>query len=156
VAGNLLYFALSAAGVAALVLSSHTAFAVLKWCGAIYLAYIGVRALLARSAPALEPGKPSERRRASTGGFVTQVANPKALVFFVAVVPQFVDITRPIAPQMVLLAAVSSVIEMSVLTGYASAVDRIRRSAGGRRAAPWLERLGGALLVGVAARVAYQ
>jgi homoserine/homoserine lactone efflux protein len=156
VAGNLLYFGLSAAGIAALLLASHTAFAILRWCGAGYLAYVGVRALLARRPPALETGVPSEHRRAFGGGFVTQAANPKALIFFVAVLPQFIDLARPIAPQIVMLAAISSVIEMSVLAGYASAIDRVRRSAAGRRAALWLERLGGALLIGVAARVAYQ
>jgi homoserine/homoserine lactone efflux protein len=93
VAGNTLYFALSGAGIVALLFASYRIFTLLKWAGAAYLAVLGLRALFARRqmAPDSSPGRVGERSRAFVSGFATQVANPKAIVFFIAVLPQFID-----------------------------------------------------------------
>jgi threonine/homoserine/homoserine lactone efflux protein len=167
IAGNTLYFALSALGVVALVLASYRVFTVLKWAGAAYLAFLGLRALLAReSAPgAAEAGEAElaeadvpwgrgSRVTAFASGFVTQVANPKAIVFFVAVLPQFLDPRGNLALQMIVLAAISQLAEFAVLSGYIAAAASLRRNGAATRAAVWIERAGGAVLLAIAARIA--
>src|SRR5262245_62606580 len=87
---NALYFLVSATGVAAVIVASSRLFAVLKWAGAIYLLWVGLRMLLSRSRA---PSVVSPRRvpKSFLRGFIVQAANPKALMFFVALLPQFID-----------------------------------------------------------------
>lgn len=167
VAGNTTYFVLSGAGVAALLLASYDAFAVVKYGGAAYLAYLGVRALFSEVGAA-RPPEPHEmeladrsatagdagRARAFGGALVTQLANPKAIVFFVAILPQFIEPRGNVPLQIVALALVSVVAETLVLSGYVALAERIRRSTSAIRARLWVERAGGAILIAIAARIA--
>jgi threonine/homoserine/homoserine lactone efflux protein len=148
---NAFYFAISATGVAALILASARFFEALQWIGAGYLVWIGLRMLLSRGAAAGGPS-PQRVQRAFLRGLV-QGVNPKALVFFVALLPQFVDPTAPIAWQMFVLGLSSTVIEFVVLALYVAFAVRARRLAGARLAAP-LERVGGGFLVAAGARLA--
>jgi threonine/homoserine/homoserine lactone efflux protein len=159
VAGNTTYFVLSGAGVAALLLASYDAFAVVKYGGVAYLAYLGLRALFTkpraleladRSTAAADP----DRARAFRGALVTQLANPKAIVFFVAVLPQFIDPHGNVPLQIAALAFVSVVAETLVLSSYVALAERIRRSRSAVRARLWIERAGGAILIAIAARIA--
>jgi threonine/homoserine/homoserine lactone efflux protein len=154
--GNGIYFAASALGVMSVIVASQTAFVVLKWCGAAYLAYLGVRAI---ASPHEQPMIGSGRVDAPAvgknwlGGTLTQLANPKAFVFFGAIVPQFVDPHSPLLAQVVILGIASLVIELVVLTVYVLSIEEIRQrgiTSSGRALA---ERVGGALLIGVAAAV---
>jgi homoserine/homoserine lactone efflux protein len=157
IAGNTLYFALSAIGVIAVLFASYEAFTIVKYAGAAYLAFLGIRSLLAREAPAFADEGSSDvrdKRVAFSSGFVTQVANPKAIVFFAAILPQFVDVRGNVPLQLVVLAVTSQLIELCVLAGYVAAAARIRRSNAAGRAALWIERLGGAILVAIALRIA--
>jgi threonine/homoserine/homoserine lactone efflux protein len=178
VAGNTTYFVLSGAGVAALLLASYDAFAVVKYGGAAYLAYLGVRALCAEVGAARSPDEPrartrgltkahaleladgsaavanADRVRAFRGALVTQLANPKAIVFFVAILPQFIDPRGNVPLQIASLALVSAVAETLVLSGYVALAERIRRSTPAVRARLWVERAGGAILIAIAARLA--
>jgi len=155
VAGNTLYFVLSGLGVAALVLTSFEVFTILKWGGALYLAFLGLRALFARKGivPEEGPARAGERGRAFVSGFVTQVANPKAIVFFVAILPQFIDPRISLGPQLAILTLASMCVELSVLTGYSLLAERLRRSPAAERASLWIERAGGAILIGMASRI---
>ncbi len=185
VAGNTTYFVLSGAGVAALLLASYDAFAVVKYGGAAYLAYLGVRALFfeagapfdrlrvtgppdgprARTRGLFEPNAMKladgslavgngGRVRAFGGALVTQLANPKAIVFFVSILPQFIEPRGNVPLQIVSLALVSVVAETLVLSGYVALAERFRRSQSAARAALWVERAGGAILIAIAARIA--
>ena len=87
-------------------------------------------------------------------GFVTQVANPKALVFFTALLPQFVDAHRPIAGQMLAFGIASTSIELVVLVAYASAAGTARRAIRSTGLVTAIERLGGAVMLGAAAKIA--
>ncbi len=155
-AGNTLYFILSGLGVVALLLASYRVFTILKWAGVLYLAFLGVRALFAHRG--VTPGENGPQRgdggRAFGSGFVTQVSNPKAIVFFVAILPQFIDPRGVIWLQLVILTIASIAIELAVLSGYTLAADRLRRSPAAERASLWIERAGGAILIGIAARIA--
>ena len=75
-------------------------------------------------------------------------------MFFAAILPQFVDVHGNVPLQLVVLAVTSQLIELCVLTGYVVAAARIRRSSAAGRAALWIERLGGAILVAIAVRIA--
>jgi threonine/homoserine/homoserine lactone efflux protein len=95
-AGTLVHVAAAAAGVSAVLAASAAAFAVVKDIGAAYLVYLGVRRILDRR-PVLtdEPGGAAPRlRRAFLDGAVVNVLNPKTALFFLAFLPQFVDVAR--------------------------------------------------------------
>jgi homoserine/homoserine lactone efflux protein len=94
--GNALYFVLSATGLGALLLASYELFSLVRWLGAAYLIWLGVRAFSGRSATrSTAPTVAMGRRRTFVNGFVLQAANPKALLFFVALLPQFHRARRP-------------------------------------------------------------
>jgi len=151
-AGNTFYFALSATGIAAVILASHRLFAALKWAGAAYLVWVGLRMLLSRSRAPVEV-VPQPIRRSFARGFVVQAANPKALVFFVALLPQFIDPGAPVGRQVLILGASSLLIEMFVLSLYTALAARARSLAGERWSGP-IERIGGGFLVAAGARLA--
>jgi len=155
-AGNTLYFVLSGLGIVALLLASYQVFTIVKWAGAGYLAFLGLRALLAREriAPDLTAAREGQHARSFTSGFVTQVSNPKAIVFFVAILPQFIDPHGWLPLQLAILTLTSILIELAVLSGYTLAADRLRRSHFAERASLWIERAGGLVLIGIAARIA--
>lgn len=161
--GNALYFIVSAFGLVSLLLASQTAFTVLKWCGAAYLAYLGVHAIFSRGAQETAPSAPGlglsarhTRFRAWATGTMTQLANPKALVFFAAIVPQFVDPSADVAVQVVILGIASTLIELAVLSTYVFTVDAIRARGIAPAQRVLAERVGGACLLGVAAAVIVQ
>jgi len=120
---NGIYFALSATSLGALIAASARFFTIAKWIGAAYLIYLGLRAL--RSANSMHSvaleGDPAEqqlRRGVYWGALTLQLANPKALLFFLALLPQFIDPAISVVPQMLILAATSMVPEFCILTGY--------------------------------------
>jgi homoserine/homoserine lactone efflux protein len=152
VAANSLYFALSATGVAAALIASRELFLVLKWVGAAYLVWLGVRMVLSRDSRERD-ASPIPVARTFVRGFVVQGANPKALVFFVALLPQFVDPTGAVPTQLLVLGVSSVLIELCALAFYGLGAVRARRVAGPRIAGV-LQRVGGGLLVAAGARLA--
>ena len=108
--GTLVHVAAAALGLSALLVSSATAYHAVRWLGAAYLIWLGVRRLLAHDedAPAA-PGPGTRRhglRRSFAQGVVVNVLNPKTALFFLAFLPQFVDVSRGSVPfQVVVLGA---------------------------------------------------
>ena len=155
--GNAIYFATSAFGVMSVIVASQTAFLILKWTGAAYLAYLGARAFFRpkpeASAAMVSAAAPPDAGKNWLGGTLTQLANPKALVFFGAIVPQFVDPSGPLLVQVVILGVTSLLIELAVLTAYVLGIEAIRLRGIGPAAHALAERIGGAFLIGVAASV---
>lgn len=154
-AANAMYFFLSAIGVGAAIVASHNLFLTLKWAGAAYLIYLGAKMLLARP-ESREPGAVTLTLPASRSflrGFLVQGANPKALAFFTALLPQFIDPAAPVGAQVFLLGVSSVVIEFLVLAVYTLAAVRGRGMAG-TRLGRFLPRLGGAFLVAAGLRLA--
>lgn len=150
---NAIYFALSAAGLASLLTASNLVFSIIKWAGVVYLFWLGSQALFSRTGPisAKRGQGQSPLRSLFLKGFVIEFANPKALLYFAAILPQFIDPTRPLAPQFLIMGATIFVIDVSVYAGYGCLGDYLTR--GGLKA--WAVTLinktaGGALLfVGV-------
>jgi len=88
--GNLVHALAAAVGLSAVLATSATAFNTVKWLGAGYLIYVGVRTLM-RPAPAIDPDQPGvSPRRAFTQGVVVNVLNPKVALFFLSFLPQFI------------------------------------------------------------------
>ena len=153
--GNSVYFVVSALGVASVIAASHTAFAVIKWCGAAYLAYLGIRALLAKEKDIRAGISPQTRTaRGWANGTVVQLSNPKALIFFTAILPQFIDPRGDVLVQIALLGVAGLAVELGVLTVYIMAANRLAGSGISARRHLWTQRVGGAFLLGVAAAVA--
>jgi homoserine/homoserine lactone efflux protein len=155
VACNTFYFLLSALGVATVILASSRLFMALKWVGAAYLVYLGIKMLWSRAvtAEAQTPLAQMSGYAALVRGFGVQAANPKALAFFVALLPQFVDARASVWMQVGILALTSVAIELGVLSFYVWIASRARAYAGSRYTA-WLKRASGALLVAAGARLA--
>jgi homoserine/homoserine lactone efflux protein len=148
-AGNLLYFALSAIGIGALIASSYELFVILKYAGAAYLIWLGVMTMVGRGA-ALRPDLAAPEitgRRLLARGFLLQAANPKALIFFTALLPQFVSPAHPIGPQIAILAITSTFAEFVVLAAYGFFSGRAAVAASTPRFARVTNYASGALLV---------
>ena len=93
--GTLVHVTAAAVGLSAVLVASATAFTAVKWLGAAYLVYLGVRRMLDRTATAsVEGGRPRQLRRAFVDGVVVNTLNPKTALFFLAFLPQFVDLAR--------------------------------------------------------------
>ena len=153
---NAIYFAISATALGALLVASKLFFVVLKWLGAAYLVYIGLSALFGRPSPisvarADDVGR--SPRAIYLSGLTLQLANPKTLMFFVSILPQFVDPKLPIGPQMAWLAAGSIVPEFFILGGYGYLASRAVRLASDERFTRITERAAGLLVLGAAALV---
>ena len=123
--GTLLHVAAAALGLSALLVSSATAYDTVRWLGAAYLVWLGVRRLLARDGDVPAAAGP-EARRAGLGrvfaqGVVVNVLNPKTALFFFAFLPQFVDPSRGSVPFQVLVLGVAFVL-LGLLSDGAYAV----------------------------------
>jgi len=155
-AGNILYFALSATGIAAVILASHAVFSALKWAGAAYLVWLGLRMLVTRAAGhEAGPASPSKKgERVFTRAFIVQAANPKALVFFVALLPQFINPASSVPKQILVLGISSVVLEFIILSLYGVLAARARTITA-TRFSGLLERIGGVILIVAGARLAW-
>jgi threonine/homoserine/homoserine lactone efflux protein len=93
--GTLVHVAAAAAGLSAVLVASATAFTAVKWLGAAYLVYLGVRRIVDRTVTTtLASDRPRQLRRTFLDGVVVNTLNPKTALFFLAFLPQFVDLSR--------------------------------------------------------------
>jgi len=144
--GDLSAMALSLAGLGALLATSATAFAALKWAGAVYLVWLGVR--LWRAPVEAGAAPPLTARRALRQAYVVTALNPKGIAFFVAFVPQFLDPALPFLPQAALLVATFVALGALNAALYASLAGRASGAVGRPSVRRWLNRAGASVLVG--------
>lgn len=139
-------------GVGALLLAAPGLFQAFKWLGAAYLFWAGWQSWHA-PAPDFLSGSTTRTQRPRAAlvlqGFVTAVANPKAWAFMVALLPPFVDTQRAVAPQLLAILALVVVIEFGCLLIYAAGGRALAEFLFRRGWAQWLNRLAGALMIGV-------
>ena len=153
----------AALGVGALLATSATAFTLLKWLGAAYLVWMGLRALFsrpARVAPNLTAQTNVQPLKSLSaiflGGFWTNLLNPKVALFFLAFVPQFIAPgTANTAWVFVLLGVLFNLNSIPVNSGWALlAAWTARRMVAVQRGMQWLERLAGVMFIGFGLRLA--
>jgi len=151
IAGLWVWIGVSAAGVGAVLAASPQAFEAVRWAGSAYMAWLGYRALRA-PAMELEGSEDGEPQGSSISqrlfqGLAVSLSNPKAIVVFTAVLPQFVDQARPLLPQVGDEIATITVLEFSMIMTSASLAGRLvpwlRRS--GRTI--WINRISGSVLI---------
>src|SRR5439155_4771552 len=101
---NAMYFVLSATSLGAVIVTSYKLFFLIKWLGAAYLVYLGIASFLGKSSVMSLPeaGSNVSGGRILRDGFFLQAANPKALLFFTAILPQFIDARHKVAFQIFL------------------------------------------------------
>lgn len=135
---TLCWFGAAALGLGALVAAFPQAFHLLAWVGAAYVAWLGLQSLIAAAkgeakvgAAVIRPG-----RSALRDGFTVQITNPKALLFFTAILPPFMDVDRPAIPQLVLFAAGVITLDVIAMIAYGlggAAITRRMAETGFRR-----------------------
>lgn len=143
---------LSALGLGALLAASETAFWILKALGAAYLIWIGIKTFRSQAtvfdsmpAPGELPRKGVAASRLYLQGLIVGGSNPKALLFFTAFFPQFLDPTAAWAPQFAVLASTFVAIEFTVLTLCALGVARLAPLLRSGTRMRWFNRITGAL-----------
>lgn len=141
------------AGLATLLATMGSAFFWLKWAGAAYLFYLGVRALMSpvKAADAPEAPKKSAQRTIGEAFFVA-LTNPKTLLFYAAFFPLFIAPDNPALPQLLLLSATFMVIACVLDSGWAIMANRARPML--MRAGRWTNRVTGGVLLLAAASLA--
>ena len=141
-------------GLGALLLASGTLFTIVKWLGVAYLIYLGVTTWRA-------PPRAFEEDKTATGstirevflhGFFVNATNPKGIIFFAAILPQFVDITRPQLPQYAIFAGTTFAVDVVVMAGYTALAARVLKVMRDPRKIRWVNRTigGGFVAAGVA------
>jgi threonine/homoserine/homoserine lactone efflux protein len=165
-AGCFVHIFAAAVGVSALRAASATAFTILKWAGAAYLVYVGLRLLLVKGGSAMQLGAAGADATWAAGqngfkviflrGFWTNVLNPKVALFFLAFVPQFIAPgveNKPLA--FLLLGLLFNFNGLWVNLGWAVAAAWLARRAGVvQKSMHWLDRIAGAMFVGFGIKLA--
>ena len=143
------------AGLGSLLATSFWTFTIIKWLGIIYLVYLGARSLFFPSNSLIAADGPSVSGRSS---FVTaltvQLANPKLLLFLAALLPQFLDPSRPIALQLAILGPIFMLSDTVIYLLLSMLAARARPLLGSPRATRIVSRVSGLAMLGAAARVA--
>lgn len=162
-AGCFVHIFAAAIGVSALLAASATAFTVLKWAGAAYLVWVGVRLLFAKGSAqswGSPAGSPPACEQLSLwaifrGGFLTNALNPKVAIFFLAFVPQFIaPATGHKALAFLALGALFNINSIAVNAGWALAAAWMARRAAVQRGMHWLDRAAGAMFIAFGLRLA--
>jgi threonine/homoserine/homoserine lactone efflux protein len=147
-----------ALGLGALLAASEFWFSVLKWVGAAYLAWLGLRLLRSRGGfelPSQDAAQAAVSRRAIfSKSFLVAVTNPKGYLFCSALLPQFIDPAAAQAPQYIAIAIVFAALDFAVMFGYAFLGARAVRLLKAR-ATQWLDRVCGAALLALAGSLAF-
>ena len=147
---NAMYFVLSATSLGALILASYDLFFLIKWAGAAYLVYLGIQCFRSRASMLALPEDQSPTVTAVQiwrDGFLLQGANPKALLFFSAILPQFINPDYSIALQVLILGVSSIVVEFFILLGYGQLAGSTLTLAKSPRFEKISNRVAGGLLI---------
>lgn len=145
---NMLQMLAAGLGLAAVLAASQYALGVVKWAGVVYLLWLGIRMIRRAGAPSA--GQQAAQRptlgKLWLQGFLTSAANPKAVVFFAALFPQFIAADLPFATQFIILSATYILIDGAFLMTYGAGSDWISRRLKGNSGA-MLDRVGGSVMI---------
>ena len=150
VCGDFTAMTLSLCGLGAILSASAAVFVILKWVGAVYLVYLGIR--LWRSNPGYQ-SIPRAANDASAGSlfrsaYIVTALNPKGIAFFVAFMPQFIDPRNPVPAQLLLLGATFLLLAVTNATLYAVFAGHLSDTLRKSHVHKWFNRCGGCALIG--------
>lgn len=151
--GLVVHMCAAAVGVAAVLLASAEAFVVLKLAGATYLVVLGLRALRDSFAATAQPEEVAGTARGALGvwrqSFVANLLNPKAALFFVAVLPQFLSAAAPVAPQVLVLGVIDIALGLVWWALFVLGVRALRTLTDAGRSRAIVDRVSGVALIGL-------
>ncbi|ROS05564.1 threonine/homoserine/homoserine lactone efflux protein [Sinobacterium caligoides] len=145
---------LSFTGLGVVIASSELAFSIIKWLGAAYLIYLGVRALASKES-SFSIDTPAHSTRSDnlsnfSAGFIVGISNPKAIVFFTALFPQFINTSEPLLFQYLVFVSTFAILETLWLLAYAYLGLRSRHWLSTRGRARLFNKLTGGVFIGAA------
>jgi threonine/homoserine/homoserine lactone efflux protein len=158
-AATLVWIAAAALGLGALVAAFPAQFHLIAIAGGLYVGWLGAKSLWAaarNTAPPLDASKGAGPKAAFRDGFAVQIANPKLIVFFTAVLPPFVDPARPILPQLLLLGAAVIGLDVLAMSAYGVAGGALARTLQDAKARRVFAAFVGVLLLGAAALILFR
>lgn len=145
--GDLTAMSISLAGAGALLATSATAFTVLKFAGAAYLIWLGVK-LWRNPAQKLDTPKPRSAARGFRDAYVVTALNPKSIVFFVAFVPQFIDPAAAFLPQVIVMVTTFVLLASLNVALWALLAGEMRARIGRPSVLKWMSRAGASFMIG--------
>lgn len=156
--GGVVVMTASYVGLGVILATSSEAYLVLKWAGVGYMAWLGIsQIIVARrlgEADLISTVSAAPRSVSLRAGFLTGVLNPKAILFYVAFLAQFMDPANPMIPQFLILMATSMIVVFVVLLGYALLAAQARRTMHSLRARKRMGYAGGSFILGGSAFMA--
>lgn len=145
-------------GLGALIAASSVAFAVVKWAGVAYLVWLGIRQWRAPVVPLASPDRAddgaSSPRALFVRGWIVNALNPKGTIFLLAVMPQFLDLTRPLLSQYLIITATLTFTDLIVMAGYTALAARVLSLLRSPRQIGMLNKVFGSLFVAAGALLA--
>ncbi len=136
-------------GLGALLLASETLFDLVKWAGVVYLIYLGIVTWRSPATRFEEDrgDNATTAREVFMRGFWVNATNPKGMIFFAAILPQFIDVARPQAEQYAIFAATTFVVDVIVMALYTALAARVLRVMDDVKKLRWINRgIGGAFV----------
>lgn len=156
--GTLFHAMISALGLSVIIAQSDPLFQSLKGLGALYLVWLGIQTLRSGGAGAGE--EESHGTKALTEcfqeGLVTNLLNPKVAIFYIALLPQFINPGDSVLAKSILLASIHNGLSLLWLGGLAAAIGRGRAWVQQKRVRDWLARISGVVLIGLGIRLALE
>ena len=150
--GDLLAMTATLLGLGFILATSALAFTIMKWAGAAYLVWMGLRMINAahHAIEEIEDVAARSNFRAFRDSLVVTLLNPKSIGFFIAFVPQFVDASRPVTPQFTIMTITFVSLGGVNALAYALLAGQLRQYVKNARGMAWLQRVGGGVLIGLA------
>ncbi|MEJ2630747.1 MAG: homoserine/homoserine lactone efflux protein [Acidihalobacter sp.] len=149
--GLLMQILIVGVGLGGVIATSETLFHVIKWVGVVYLIWLGISRWRAAGTIHLHAaGSGFKPHRAFMQAMLVNLTNPKATVFLVALLPQFIDPARAQVPQLLIIGVTLVAVDTLVMSGYSGLASRLRRMTASPRAITRLNRISGSALIGAA------
>ena len=149
--GNFVWYALTAFGLIALFNAVPTAYAALRWIGVGYLVWMGFQMLRGASRKlANQSARKASFRKGFLNGLAVHMSNPKALLFYTAFIPPFIDPDGNLLLQFAILAGLTVITETTGLTFYATLASKARNLGNADQAQPLFQKIAAVVLIGAA------